>query len=570
MAGADGLRRSDTQVFRLIRTKEGLDTRCYEYYMDIMPWAVRQIDQRHYPDQYATWTSSKGNVSSYIARHLMSGLDAKSAATPDPRFPFVVRNRTWFSFQNAVYDAHNNILYPYVDDESLYSERVRPIAELGVEYSTANYFDCAIPFDWFRDGFDPRTIPVPNHEKIFKSQKYTQKDIDWVQALCGRLQHDIDPDGELEDWQIALFFKGPGKTGKSCFLKLLQLWYSQLDVGLIGDDVEKTFQDQHLINKFIVICMDISGDFGLTPTRFLSWVSGDWLNVLRKYKEAISVQWKAPVVFGSNGDPPVATSGGAGPRRWGIFPFNHAIATSDGKLFAKAKLEIGFHLIKCSMLYHEKCKLHGAEGLWDNRNTLPAMMWRAREEYTKASSWPDAFLQNGDFTYSEGARMDVYTFQEEFAMFKTKTTKLRGVSNKKQVVEVNCTALEFANALNDFPGVPVGTPADQKPYWYKDPDGLIDDMIMNLKFVPLAERIKDTTKSKKGVASTNASSSSFSSSSSSSSPVPPFSAHNNTTESVGPINAAFAAAAAAPKTARPRVSPVGQRKTATLHQAMAG
>jgi len=448
-AGSQHLRRTDTCVYACQRTRDRQNTRCYVYDMDIAPWIVRQVTPKHlYLQQYSAYTDHRGTPA-MMADHI--------GHTPDPRFPFLTRCRTLFSFENGIFDAHSKTFHLYETSETPITG-VHTVSELDPHVSTAKYFDKVIPLDWFKEGFDYRTIPVPDHEKIFLTQLYEPDDIDWVEGMCGRLQHNV---GSLEDWQIALFFEGPGKTGKSVFLKLVALWYLTMDVGLIGDDVEQTFADQHLLGKFIVMCMDISADFGLTPTRFLSWVSGEWLSVMRKFKEAIAIQWTAPILFASNSPPPIATSGGAGPRRWIIMMIEHAVGNSDGKLFKRAQDEIAFFIIKCAFSYHDKVDKHGGKGLWDSRDILPKRFWAAREAYTIASSWPDAYLHSDLFEFSPGYSVDESDFIRQYAMFRERKKTLQGVSNKRGVKLVQCNPMEFANALNDYPT----PPGVAKPKW---------------------------------------------------------------------------------------------------------
>ncbi len=476
-AGSQLLRRTETMVFEPELTPEGHNTRCYVYKMDIQPWAVRQVTPKTlFPAQFAAYTKS-GRTPDFLASHL--------GHTPDPRFPFLTRCRTLWSFRNGIYNAHNNQFYVYLTPETPLGPNIHSVYELDPHVSTAKYFDCVIPLEWFTAEFAKdqgyKAIPVPEHEQIFKYQDYDEIELDWAESLFGRLQHDI---GELEDWQIALHFQGPGKTGKSVLLNLIKLWYLVTDVGLIGDDVEKTFSDQHLLGKFIVLCMDISRDFGLTPTRFLSWVSGEWLIVMRKFKEAIAVKWSAPTLFASNGDPPVASSGGAGPRRWVILKILKAVMKSDGKLFKRAQKEIPYFIIKCSMAYHHKVDMYGDQGLWDNRNILPEKFWQARDTYTQHSSWPDAFLHEpGMFEVGTNYTQDEFSFRKAYGMFVDKKKHLQGVNSKRATMTVECTAMEFANALNDLD---VGEVTEDNPKCRWDTE---TKTIMGLRFV---QRLDDS------------------------------------------------------------------------------
>jgi hypothetical protein len=238
---------------------------------------------------------------------------------------------------------------------------------------------------------------------------------------------------------------------------LLQNWYQHTDVGFIGDDAEKTFSDQHLVGKFIVMCMDISREFGITPTRFLNWCSGDWMAINRKFLDVLSVKWTAPVIFASNSLPPIVAAGGASFRRFIIFQLLNAVEDSDTYLQPNAMLESSKFLLKCSFAYHEKVNKHGHTGLWDNHKTLPKRFWDARQDYTKASSWPDAFLASGKFFFQDPEKPDPSYFITEqefkklFLAFKEEERgSLEGVNANRKTMNVGCTPMDFANCLKDY------------------------------------------------------------------------------------------------------------------------
>jgi len=440
-AGSTHLRHTEKSVFVPHITPDGHDTRCYQYESDLEPWIRKQITPKDlYPEMYHAFHKKNGTAG-YLVEHL--------GKTPDPRFPSLQRSRTLFSFLNGIYNASNNKFYVYATDDTIkLPQNVHIVHELNGAYSTANYFPVAIPLEWFADNFNYKNIKaeVKNTESIFVSQDYDDNDLDWVEALSGRLQHDV---GELDDWQNCLYIEGPAKTGKSLYLHLLLLWYMAMDVGLIGDDVEK-FPDQHLVGKFIVACMDISHEFGLSPTRFFSWCSGDFVMVARKYLEAIAVKWGAPFVASSNNKPPIIGSGGAQFRRFVILQMLNAIITSDGKLYEKAKEEVAYYLIKCSLSYHDKVKKYGNGGLWDNKTILPKRFWQAREDFTLTSSWPEAFLKSGIFEFGEGFFIYEEDFKKQFDFFRDKMRHMDNVNSKKKTQDVKCNPINFANALGDM------------------------------------------------------------------------------------------------------------------------
>jgi len=455
-AGENRLRRTEKAVYAPVLTPAGHNTRCYELLADMDAWVRKQVTPKdNFPAQFH-WLTKKGDTPRYIENHL--------GKQPDQRFPFLKRCRTLFSYRNGIYDANDNKFYFYVTPASpIHHDHIHTVYELPDDVATAKYFNYAVPTAWFAPGFDYRTIrdEVQHHEKIFKYQDYTDDELEWVEAFLGRLQHDV---GTKEDWASAIHLEGPGKTGKSLFLKLIQLWYYATDIGLIGDNVENNFPDQHLVDKFIVMCMDVSREFGLSPTRFLLWCAGDWLEVHYKGKEARCMKWKAPTMWASNNKPAIAASGGAAKRRYIILQFFKAVLEADSHLFRHATEEVGAFIIKCSMAYHEKLKKYSKYGLYDQIENefgkktyfLPPRFIRAINEYGAACSYADAFLQHSMFEYhSDPAFADLSPdlfvlnaceFQTEFDFFKGRTM-LPGVNKYRPPTIPECNAQEFANAL---------------------------------------------------------------------------------------------------------------------------
>ena len=109
-AADDGLRRTEKAVYAPTITPEGQNTRCYEHIADMDPWIRHQVCPRPVENH---WFGMKGDTPKYLVSHL--GHD------PDPRFPFLERCRTLFSFRNGIYCAHvlNSLLFQWHKGERL-------------------------------------------------------------------------------------------------------------------------------------------------------------------------------------------------------------------------------------------------------------------------------------------------------------------------------------------------------------------------------------------------------------------------------------------------------------------
>lgn len=274
-AGEQFLRRTEKSVYKEIKTPDGHDTRCFEHLADMVPWMRAQVlPKQKYKEQY-NWLMKKGDMERYLSSHL--------GKQSDPRFPWLRRCRTLFSFRNGIYDATKNEFYVYVTTESTLGSHLKTVFDLPFDVATARYFDETVDLDWFKpeckgnytwseekNGWRTKTpgvltpdekgnwreaINPKEHEKIFKAQDYSYENgmLCWSMALLGRLCHEVN---SIESWQTALHFEGPAKTGKSVLLKLIMMWYYATDIGLMSDSFESSFSDSHLYQRFIVMAMD--------------------------------------------------------------------------------------------------------------------------------------------------------------------------------------------------------------------------------------------------------------------------------------------------------------------------
>jgi hypothetical protein len=207
----------------------------------------------------------------------------------------------------------------------------------------------------------------------------------------------------------------------------------------------------------------------------------------------------------SNENPPIKSKAGSGGRRFGIFPFDNAIVTTDTALAEKTKLELPMFLIRTALTYLDAVKKYGAAGLWDNRNTLPEMLHKAKEgsfcvcvcvcvfdvttittttiEYLVESSPTVAFFASEFIEYDRSYQVDVLDLQKAYRQYvndrssskkpKTSANLTRAssssfLSSRKAVWAVDAKGisrytkepLEYVKArlelIPDFPGIVLG------------------------------------------------------------------------------------------------------------------
>lgn len=389
-AGDMRLRRKNTAFYRPKILYNGIHTGFFEYYCEINEFIYKQVSpSRLYPEYYDALTNKPSTPQQMF--NLITGLS-------DPRCPFLVKNRELFSFNNGVFNAR---------DGSFTSFEKRQDKSHG----TSQYFDFEVTDDLLTT--DPFSISTPLFEKILLDQSLDECARRWIYILCGRLLHDV---GTLDDWQVTLYIRGVAGSGKSTILKVVGMLYEADDIGYLMSDGQTTFSDEHLYDKFIVAAMDMDKKTLFSATRINSMTSGEKLSVNRKFKTALNIKWKPPMVMASNAQPPWEDVAGNLVRRFVIFLFNNPVRNSDPQLFEKLRSELPLLLIKMSRMYLDAIDTYGNRSLWD-KDVLPNMCHDAKRQYLVSSNPLSAFLESDHIVFQEHDEVSANDFRRRLVAF---------------------------------------------------------------------------------------------------------------------------------------------------------
>jgi hypothetical protein len=187
-------------------------------------------------------------------------------------------------------------------------------------------------------------------------------------------------------------FKGTAGTGKSTLLHIASLLYQDVDVGNLMSDGRKDFGIEHLLSKYLVICLDLNRKMTSLPqATWNQMVSGEKVTVDRKNKIAASSHWSAQCAFAGNDYPPWNDQSGNVVRRLVVFLFTHYVRNVDPDLEQRCKRQLGPFLRKCVEAYHHFVRLHGKSGIWD-RGVLPAFLWECRYKMQSQTNGLQSFL----------------------------------------------------------------------------------------------------------------------------------------------------------------------------------
>ena len=241
----------------------------------------------------------------------------------DGQISRVKRNNYIFSFLNGFYNIQDDKFEEYKDN---------------INYG---FISSVCIEDNFNDELLKLTfdkIETPLFDKLLKHHLTDENDninnevYGVLLCLFGRLFFKIT---ERDNWQTMLFIKGQANTGKSTLLEILQSFFSYRDIGIISQNLEKTFGLSSLYNKTLIIAPDIPLKISdvLPATTLQNMVSGEKINIPLKNKTAKNdYSWRTPMIWAGNFLPDYCDKAGSISRRLAIFDMGRTIINKDTTL----------------------------------------------------------------------------------------------------------------------------------------------------------------------------------------------------------------------------------------------
>ena len=220
-------------------------------------------------------------------------------------------------------------------------------------------------------GSSPEPPPPPEEEALPGAPKKRlpggQLPVDaqkWVYIFVGRLLHDL---GAFDAWQIILFVKGKGGTGKSTIAQIARCFFPPDAVATLSSNAEKKFGLQNFLGKDVFICQELKRNIALEASDFQSMVSAEQISVPVKNQAAQVIRWRAPGLLCGNEAPGWVDSQGSIARRMAIVSFRNAISDKDSDPELPKRIiegELAALLIKCNWAYLETAERHRGQDIW--------------------------------------------------------------------------------------------------------------------------------------------------------------------------------------------------------------
>jgi hypothetical protein len=393
-----GLQRYNDSLYEKI-IHNGFFTHAWKEKMTIKKFIY---DKTEYCQDYRQWhnlTSNSGNI-----KNCSDFLEN----CKDPRMTDLVKDRHVFAFANGIYNCKEEILEDgkivYVDHFYEYGSDITKTLDNNIVAS--KFFNTH--FDNFDSVDDWYNIPTPNFQNIFDYQDFDEDVSRWLYVFIGRLFFNI---GELDNWQVALFLEGVAGSGKSTITKLVKKFYEACDVGVISNNIEKTFGLGSLKDKLLFLAPEIKGDLRLEQSEFQLLVEGGDMQLPIKHKESHYLEWKTPGLFAGNEPPNYTDNSGSISRRLVVAKFNKKVYNKDPDLDYKLNKELPLIMKKSACAYLSAVNKFRGQDFW---TSLPKYFRDTQQDMAQNTHALEHFISSGKIVLGEDLYIREKTFVQAF------------------------------------------------------------------------------------------------------------------------------------------------------------
>jgi hypothetical protein len=309
----------------------------------------------------------------------------------DPRINDLKKDRHVFAFRNGIYNCKEKIDGNYTDH--FYEYGADLTRSLNLDIVACKFFDCNFNnFDEIDDWYD---IPTEHFQSILSYQDFDEDVSRWIYVLIGRLLFEL---GELDNWQIALFLEGIAGSGKSTITKIVKKFYETCDVGVLSNNIEKTFGLSSLKDKLLFLAPEIKGDLKLEQSEFQLLIEGGDMQLPVKYKESHYIEWKIPGLFAGNEPPNYTDNSGSISRRLVVAKFHKKVNLKDPDLDLKLNKELPSILKKVACAYLSAVNKFQGQDFW---TSLPEYFRNTQRDMAQNTHSLEHYISSGKVVLGE-------------------------------------------------------------------------------------------------------------------------------------------------------------------------
>lgn len=206
----------------------------------------------------------------------------------DAWWPPTELDKNWYSTPDGLYDKARRKFYRKGTPEyAEHAPHVTPYVHFEHEGM------------WEGDGKEKAdgTSTTPNFDTIFSLQEVSPNATKLAMGLLGRSTYAV---GELDGWQGAPFFGGPGGSGKSTLVSMAASWHpADLVASINSDGGGGVGKYEHLIGVNLIIVLEVNDKFGGNgfAENWKLMVEGGRVSLHRLYKKnEEKPRWTTPIV----------------------------------------------------------------------------------------------------------------------------------------------------------------------------------------------------------------------------------------------------------------------------------
>jgi hypothetical protein len=199
----------------------------------------------------------------------------------------------------------------------------------------------------------------------------------------------------------------------SILTQVVQKFYDPNDIGILSNDLEKTFGLSSIFDKYLFIGPEIKKNFALSQALLQSMISAEDVSIPVKHKTAESKKWDIPGIMAGNEIPNYQDTSGSISRRFIIIDFKKLVKAKDSDPLLRDRLheEIPQIIKKCNMAYLEAVKEYGDKNIWPQ---LPKFFQQTKEKLKEQTNTMQSFLMSGRFRYGQEYYCSETEFKKQF------------------------------------------------------------------------------------------------------------------------------------------------------------
>ena len=311
---------------------------------------------------------------------------------PSTKFPFIKRDRNYIGFANGILDLKSCIFKTTNEDGIIVRHFID--SDLDIDSLSTPMFDKLL-LDQF-----------PANISTFDGV------IAFIMMSIGRLFFKVK---ELDNWGYILVLLGESGRGKSTLGNIVKAMFS--NVGFLNSSFNKKTGLSDLYDKDIIIADDLPKNIKsvLPQQEFQTMVTGGGINVNRKYRSSIFIDWVVPLLILTNYRLNYNDDMGQISRRIMIAVFSYEVPHANANLEMEIiKNELPAIIYKCVTKYKKAREEHFNSRVQD---FCPEYFNRdIQSEQEDLSSFIQTSLDEGKISIRQGALTKLSDFNDCFQM----------------------------------------------------------------------------------------------------------------------------------------------------------